>query len=71
MNSQLAYSVTEACAVASIGRTSLYAAIRSGRLPAFKLGRRTLIMADDLKTLLATLPKLKSPHTRPQPATSL
>jgi hypothetical protein len=34
MNSPLAYSIAEACAVARAGRTALYEAIRSGALRA-------------------------------------
>jgi excisionase family DNA binding protein len=47
--SRLAFSVPEACAATSLGRSSLYAEIRSKRLPTFKIGARTLIHADDLR----------------------
>jgi excisionase family DNA binding protein len=50
MNSQqLVYTVSEACAASRSGRTALYEAIRSGKLIARKRGRRTLILADDLR----------------------
>jgi excisionase family DNA binding protein len=55
---QLAYSVAEACAVGSIGRTALYEAIGLGELRAVKRGRRTLILADDLLRFLESLPAL-------------
>jgi len=58
MDTPLAYSVAEACAVARIGRTALYEAIRSGQLRAVKRGRRTLFLPDDLRQWLAALPAM-------------
>ncbi|MFT4055210.1 MAG: helix-turn-helix domain-containing protein [Novosphingobium sp.] len=49
---RLAYSVSDACAVLSIGKTSLYALINSGKLPKRKAGRRTLIPASAVKALV-------------------
>ena len=48
----LAYSIAEACALSSVGRTTLYAAIARGDLKTHKVGRRTLISAQDLKSWL-------------------
>ena len=48
----LAYSVREACAVSSLGRTALYRLISEGRLQARKVGKRTLIPADSLRSLI-------------------
>jgi excisionase family DNA binding protein len=48
----LAYSVNEACRVSSMGRTRIYELINSGQLKAIKLGRRTLIDAESLKSLI-------------------
>jgi excisionase family DNA binding protein len=49
-------SIAEASAAAGIGRTKLYEAIADGRLMARKLGKRTLILRDDLRQFLAALP---------------
>jgi excisionase family DNA binding protein len=61
---QLAYSVLEACEAARIGRTNLYVAIRSGQLRAVKHGKRTLILVDDLRAWLESLPGL-TPKPKP------
>jgi len=55
----LALSIAEACSVARAGRTALYEAIRSGSLRAVKRGRRTLVLADDLRRYLESLPAVE------------
>lgn len=48
----LAYSVSEACRVSSLGRTRLYQLISEGRLEVRKIGKRTLIPAASLRALI-------------------
>jgi excisionase family DNA binding protein len=56
MNTPLAYSIAEASEVSGVGRTSIYEAISSRELIARKRGRRTVILADDLRRWLQNLP---------------
>ena len=49
---RLAYSVTEAATVTGLGRTTLYALMRSGTLPSLKVGKRRLIASADLESMI-------------------
>lgn len=58
MQNSLAHTIGEASARSGIGRTTIYKLINSGQLPARKCGRRTIIIADDLRRCLQSLPSL-------------
>ena len=59
----LAYTIAQAAEAAATGKTALYEALSSGELPARKRGRRTLILAADLRTWLEKLPPLELKRT--------
>lgn len=50
---KLAFSIREACVASSLGKTTLYTHINSGRLKAIRVGGRTLIPAESLHNLLS------------------
>ncbi len=51
-NAKRGFSVNEARHWSSLGRSTLYAAMHDGRLPFTKVGRRTVILRDDLLRFL-------------------
>lgn len=56
----LAFSIETAAQVASVGRSSIYEELKAGRLKAKKVGRRTVILADDLRAWLEAMPAMGS-----------
>jgi len=63
MPDPLAYTIPQAAAAAATGKTGLYEAIASGQLSARKRGRRTLILAADLRAWLERLAPLELKRT--------
>jgi hypothetical protein len=61
----LAFTVPEAAKAARSGATALYAAIKAGKLKARKYGARTLILHEDLKLFLESLPVLGDEQLKP------
>ena len=50
------FTVSEAAALSSLGQTSIYKAIKQGRLRIRKYGTRTIITRSDLASFLESLP---------------
>jgi Helix-turn-helix domain len=56
MTEVIAHTMTEAARISGLGRTTLYAAIGSGKLDARKSGKRTIVLAESLREFIAGLP---------------
>lgn len=59
----LAVSINEASRMLGIGRTKLHELIAAGKLPARKLGSRTVVLASGIESFLASLPAAGKPGT--------
>ena len=55
LDEKLAYSIMGASKATDVGRTKLYEEIKEARLRSVKVGRRTLILAEDLRRWLDSL----------------
>jgi excisionase family DNA binding protein len=55
-NFQTVYSVADVCRIVTCGKTTVYAAINARALKARKIGRRTIILDEDLRAWLNSLP---------------
>jgi excisionase family DNA binding protein len=56
VNVKLALTIQEAAAATGVGRTTIFEEIRRNQLIARKIGRRTVILKDDLDTWLKSRP---------------
>jgi excisionase family DNA binding protein len=56
MQNNTTLSIAEVVRILGIGRSTLYAIIKEGRLPVRKIGRRSLILREDFDRFIATLP---------------
>ncbi len=50
---KLAYSIKEACQASTLGRATIFNHIREGRLHAVRVGGRTLIPVESLRSLIS------------------
>lgn len=51
-----AYTINEAINEIGIGRTKLYAEIKSGKIEVRKIGRKSVILEEELRRYLSELP---------------
>lgn len=56
MNDKISLTIQDVSKTTGIGRTRVFELIRDGKLLARKIGTRTIILAEDLKTFLDKLP---------------
>jgi excisionase family DNA binding protein len=64
----LAISINETARALSIGRSSVYALLKAGKLDAIKIGRRTVLTTESIKRLSQPHPPdqtLSTPRNRP------
>ena len=60
MSDTLAYTIPDACRISAASRSAIYRAVKSGDLTLRKRGTRSLIMADELRRWLQSLPVASS-----------
>lgn len=56
MKDKISLTIQDVSKATGIGRTKIFELIRDGKLPARKIGTRTIILAEDLKIFLDKLP---------------
>lgn len=58
MDNKLAFTIHEACQAGLGSRTEIYRAVQRGDLKVIKRGRRSIILADEARRYLASLPAM-------------
>jgi excisionase family DNA binding protein len=53
----IALSVEKACELCAFGRTKFYELLKSKKITARKVGRRTIVLRSELKKALESLPR--------------
>jgi excisionase family DNA binding protein len=53
---RLAFSLTDVASAIGVGKSTLHEVIATGELPVRKLGRRSLVLREDLKDYLQGVP---------------
>jgi hypothetical protein len=62
---RLGFSIQDICTASGFGKTTVYKAINEGRLVAKKYGHRTIILPQDARHFLASLPSREIPPRKP------
>jgi excisionase family DNA binding protein len=58
------FTIRDVCKKCAVGRTTIYAEIKAGRLKRLKIGRRTLVSYSALVEWLANLPDAAAPEVK-------
>ena len=53
---RLAFSLADAASAIGVGKSTLHELIATGKLPVHKLGRRSLVLREDLEAYVQSLP---------------
>lgn len=55
MNAKLSLSIEEVQEISGLGKTKIYQLLKTGEIPAKKIGKRTLVLRSDLEAFLSGL----------------
>jgi excisionase family DNA binding protein len=67
---RLAFTLTDAASAIGVGKSTLHELIATGKLPVRKLGRRSLVLREDLEAYLQALPTRRAGRRLMSAATS-